>query len=266
MSIYTNMGGRVSKQLPSLYVNYDGSNKTLANAYTNIDGASKLIYEKLYTWGKYTWYNSGTKSYSLIDSGGGSPISSDVSSITTFYLYKTIRFIEQDETVNYELSNRICIAITYSNSYISYIDINTQRYTISSYDAETTYTLTNGINFKKIGHSIYLYFTGNFYDADFLYNFNRGDPYIYKAINDTTHTPIYMPKTLHFDFAGTHEYTYQQYSVSTQYLWKPNAVEYVTSTNQNEYSINNTSVNVNSNYYYDSSQYFPYNPTYRFIG
>lgn len=216
--------------------------------------------------GKYTWYNSGEKSYYLINSGGGGSTTDNISSPSTFYLYKTLQFVEQDGVVNYKLSNRICIAIIYGYNYISYIDIDSTRYTTSGYSTETTYTLTDGIKFMKEGNGAYLYFTNDLYDADFLSNFDRGDPYTYKAIYDTTPTPIYMPQTLHFNFSETHEYTYQQYTVSTRYLWKPNTVEYVTSTNQNAYSENNTSITVNSSYYHNNSSSFPYNPTYRFIG
>ena len=55
------MGG--SKQLTSLYINKDGSNKALNNAYGNINGTSKQIFAKMYKYTKYKLTTDGIKRY-----------------------------------------------------------------------------------------------------------------------------------------------------------------------------------------------------------
>lgn len=61
------------------------------------------------------------------------------------------------------------------------------------------------------------------------------------------------------------EYT-EIYAPSAFYLWKPNPVEYVTSTNKTAYTENNMSIDVSSTFRGYSSTNFSYNPTYRFLG
>jgi len=68
------------------------------------------------------------------------------------------------------------------------------------------------------------------------------------------------------DGSDSTEVYVQDIYLVTRYKWIPDKVEYVTSTNRNAYTENNTTINVNSAYYYTSTTYFPYNPTYRFLG
>ena len=60
MPMYANIGGG-AKQLTSLYINKDGTRKSISNAYANINAISKEIFAQLYSWIRYTYYGSSTQ-------------------------------------------------------------------------------------------------------------------------------------------------------------------------------------------------------------
>ena len=266
MPMYSNIGGG-SKQIASLYINKDGNNKALNNAYGNINGSKKEIFSKLYTWAKHTWKYNGSKSYVM-----GSRASNKTTSVIPYreqYLFRNCTPISDD---TYRLSSRFTFNIStrYSgvtNSLIKYLVINGTEYLVyKQYNDESWHSISNGISYRKYGNDEYISFPtcysttiGNLPDSA------SSDPYNFKM---GYYDKLYAMSQIYWNGPNDKcEVTYDEYNdPSYTCLWVPDTVQYVTSTDRNAYTENNTNVNVNSSYNYSSETTFPWNPTYRFIG
>lgn len=256
------MGGG-QRQIASLYINNNGTRKALNSAYANINGASKQIFTRLYTWAKYTWSTDGVKSYNF---GSGHDDSTNCSSTVIDYLFSSCLPIDN---FTYRLSNETPFGIKCrSNSFIDTVLIGSTTYDVmstSSWNDENRHLLDKGIYYKRVANVQWLYFTSTFY-IDY---FEQNRYWPGTGVSDPCTTA--SPKTPDYIYwnRGDNSYTlyYKYYDTpETKYLWKPNPIEYVASEDRNAYSENNTSINVNNSFSFSSSDSFPYNPTYRFIG
>lgn len=78
MPMYTNIGGG-TKQLTSIYINKDGTRKSISNAYANINAISKEIFAQLYSWIKYTYHGSDTReAYPYLEIWSSEKVETDV--------------------------------------------------------------------------------------------------------------------------------------------------------------------------------------------
>ena len=170
----------------------------------------------------------------------------------------------------YTLSNKISFSIStsygsISNQFIKYIYINGSSYFVyQQYSDTSTHYLSNGISYKISGNDEYIYFSSLY--SDLRYS-EPSDPYTL-SVSTYGSTQLYKLDQIRWNGPSGDQYIiYSTYdSTISTHLWIPNPVEYVTSTDRNAYTENNTSINVNNSYNYSSSTSFPYNPTYRFIG
>lgn len=256
MSMYINIGGG-AKQLASLYINKDGTRKSITNAYANINASSKIIFTKLYTWAKYTWSTDGNKNYSSSIQYGSSHTKNNFTDYT-LYLYKSISVTSSGL---WHHSNKVTVNITFP-SISPTVTISIGSDSISYY--------TNGSNSGWRGSVSGLSGSGNNLKFSGFYGYGNYYASIGKDEFDSSTSSRF--DSLYFDGFATGDVNYidayytEIYAPTCRYSWKRNPVEYVTSNNINAYTENNTDINVNSDYYYSDSSYFPYNPTYRFIG
>ena len=245
------MGGG-SKQLTSLYINKDGSNKALSNAYGNINGTNKEIFSRLYKWAKHTWSTDGVQIRYATNETNETSDGTGWMDRWDAYRYKEL------SGTNWKLSG--LVTIDFGSNYIT-INGNKTYYNYNSGEV----TLDYGIKYKYEGNDHYFWFTTPLYGKSAGgYESNPEDPYLFYDDCCVKMTYYHYTSPGVSDATYTKEYT--QYYSRVGYKWKPNSVEYVTSTDKNAYTENNTSINVNSTFNYWSSTSFEYNPTYRFIG
>ena len=269
MPIYTNVDGGRSK-LTSIYNKVDGASKTHSKIYANINSSNKLVYQKEYTWAKHTWKYSGSKSYVMGSCTSNQTTSYDNALWRDTYLFTNCTPISN---TTYRLSNAIKFGISTSypgthSSTIKYIIINDTKY--STYENNSNdgnwHTISNGISYKYSGGDQYLSFP-TFYSTEIgdMTDYATTDPYDFTL---EYYSSVYAIKEIYWEGSSDkHRVIYDQYSKpSYTCLWVPDTVQYVTSTNRNAYTENNTNVNVNNSYNYPSETTFPWNPTYRFIG
>ena len=231
------MWGGGSKKLSSVYNSVDGASKTDSKIYANINSSNKIIFEKKYTWAKYTWKYSGEIDY-------GATTSSSTNKIEEFSRYggKMYRAWQVNDT-NKRIDFLNEISYSFGTDYCT-IDGCTMKAGSGNVTGTFPYGCSNGggrtINVSGIVTN--LGYDGTAAGAEITS--------IWIGQDDTYQTEVYVK---------------DMYLV-TRYKWIPDKVEYVTSTNRNAYTENNTTINVNSAYYYTSTTYFPYNSTYRFLG
>ena len=262
------MGGG-SKKLSSVYNNNNGVSKTHSKIYANINSSNKIIFEKEYTWAKYTWKCTGSKSYTM-----GSYTSSKTTTLDYLNYHKQYLFRNCTPTSDntYKLSNSFSFEIDtkYSgvtNSLIKYLVINGTQYLVyKQYSDSNWHSISNGISYKISGNDEYISFP-TCYSTTIgdLTDSASSDPYSFTM---DYYDNLYVISSIYWNGPNSEcKVTYGYYGTpSYTYLWTPDTVQYVTSTNQNAYTENNTSINVNNSYNYGSNTTFPYNPTYRFLG
>lgn len=228
--------GGGSKKLSSVYNNIDGASKAHSKIYANINSSNKLIYQKEYTWAKYTWKYSGEIDY-------GATTSSSTNKIEEFSrfggrMYRS--WIVDDTNKRINFLNEV------------------------SYSFDTDKCTIDGCTMKAGGGNV----TGTFPSGCSNgggRTINMSRYYTNLGYNGTADGAEITSIWIGDDTYQTEVYVKDMYLV-TRYKWVPDKIEYVTSTNRNAYTENNTSVNVNSAYYHQSDTTFPYNPTYRFLG
>ena len=106
MPMYTNIGGG-TKQLTSIYINKDGTRKSISNAYANINAISKEIFAQLYSWIRYTYYGSTTReTYPDIDTWSDDITETDIlGSILADGLYIATSYTINESTKKISLVN-----------------------------------------------------------------------------------------------------------------------------------------------------------------
>ena len=254
------MGGGL-KQLTPLYINNNGTRNEILVAYANINGSSKEIFTKLYKWAKYTWSTDGKKLREL--SGQG-----DVEDTTNYHsgfdLYRYMGL--SDDGSYWILTELVNIDFKFSSTYF---EINGNRhYFVSDEAGSARHNAEYGIQYSHVGNDYNFWFTTPLYCEYIGDDINPDDPHKYKTA--TYDIPSNCNEITHYMYDSIDENSskieYIWYSTNIYYLWKPNPVEYVTSTDRNAYTENNKSINVNSNIEHSSSTSLWYSPTYRFIG
>ena len=254
------MGGG-SKQLTSLYINKDGSNKALSNAYGNINGTRKELFSRLYKWAKHTWSTDGKK---LRELSGQDDVEDTTGWHSGFDLYRYMGL--SDDGSYWILTGLVNVDFKFSSTYF---EINGSRhYFVSDEAGSARHDAEYGIQYSHVGNDYDFWFTTPLYCEYIGDVTNPDDPHRYETV--TYDIPSNCNKLTHYRYDSIDESSskieYTWYSTGSYYLWKPNPVEYVISTDRNAYTENNTSINVNSNIKHSSATSLWYNPTYRFIG
>lgn len=180
MPIYANIGGG-SKQLISIYSNMDGSRKEIYSAYSNINSVSKLIFNKKYRYGKYTYSFDHANINGVAEAGRmneDNDVLADIDGTYTgsypdivkvfmndFYVSKSYSATvnDSDSTVTVTLTNPLLVDVNRNSSgYPTSYNFNGNYYNCSSgidgywmlENGQTSYTSTGDHGYHIFGYYI----------------------------------------------------------------------------------------------------------------